>query len=153
MRYGTNKGLAGVLITITRNGQIELLGEPDAVTDASGRFTIRNAAPGAYTIHAVRWGYLAPTRNGVELEDGGAKQKIVVELGKALSLAFALSPASALGGRVFEAGEFVLRFFGIERRHIVGNERSRGDDQAIVVHHFDHYLAASPLLSNADLSV
>src|SRR4026208_2104830 len=80
-RFGTNDGLAGVLITITRDGQDELEGEPDAVTDATGRFVIRNASPGPYTIRARRAGYIAPMRNGTPIEeDGGAIRKIAVRL-------------------------------------------------------------------------
>ena len=101
-RFGTSDGVAGVLITITRNGQQELSGEPDAVTDGGGRFSIRNAAPGAYTIRAARPGYLAPVKDGVELEEGGSKKNITIELDRPLTVDLTLSAASALGGRVFD---------------------------------------------------
>lgn len=101
-RFGTTENLAGVLITITRNGQQELSGEPDAITDGTGHFIIRNAAPGGYTIRAARRGYLAPVKDGVELEEGGSRKKIVVELDKPTTVALTLSAASALSGRVFD---------------------------------------------------
>jgi hypothetical protein len=101
-RSGTTEGLAGVLITITRNGQEVLESEPDAVTDGVGHFIIRNAAPGAYTIQAARAGYLSPVKDGVELEEGGSRKKIVVELDKPLSVPLTLSAGSALSGRVFD---------------------------------------------------
>jgi len=101
-RFGTTENLAGVLITITRNGQEELSGEPDAITDGTGRFVIRNAAPGAYYIRAARSGYLAPVKDGIELEEGGSKKKIVVELDKPTTVDLTLSAASALSGRVFD---------------------------------------------------
>jgi hypothetical protein len=94
------EGLASVRITITREGQEELTGEPDAVTDATGHFIIRNAAPGAYTIRAARPGYLAPSQSGAEVQEGGASKKIHVELAQPTIVKLALSPGSALAGRV-----------------------------------------------------
>jgi hypothetical protein len=101
-QFGTGEGLAGVLITITRGGQPEPSREPDAVTDGSGRFTIRNAAPGSYTIHAERRGYLPPMKDGVELAEGGSKRKITVEPGKPQSVALTLTAGGVLSGRVVD---------------------------------------------------
>jgi Carboxypeptidase regulatory-like domain len=99
-RFGTTEGLASVRITITREGQEELASEPDAITDATGHFIIRNAAPGAYTIRAARPGYLTPFQNGTVVQDGGSSKKISVELARPTMVSLALSPGSALAGRV-----------------------------------------------------
>jgi len=101
-RLGTTEGLAAVRITITREGQDELIGEPDAMTDAAGHFLIRNASPGLYSIRARRPGYAAPMQDGVELEDGGAKKHIVVSLEKPLDITLALTPGAVLAGRVLD---------------------------------------------------
>jgi len=101
-RVGTKEGLAGVRITITREGQQELESEPDAITDAAGRFIIRNASPGPYTIRARRPGYSAPMQDGIELEDGGSKKAIVVSLENPLSISLALTPGAALAGRILD---------------------------------------------------
>lgn len=101
-RFGTTQGLAGVMITISKNGEQKRSEEPDAVTDGAGRFVIQNVPPGNYTIYAARAGYLAPLKDGVELADGGAKKTIAVLLGKQTTIALTLSPASALSGRVLD---------------------------------------------------
>jgi len=101
-RQGTTEGLAAVRITITRDGQQELEGEPDAMTDSTGHFLIRNASPGAYMIRARRPGYTEPIQDGIELEDGGAKKHIVVILEKPLNVPLALTPGAALSGRVLD---------------------------------------------------
>jgi len=101
-RFGTTDGLAGVSITITRDGQEELQGEPDAMTDASGHFIIRNAAPGLYTIRASRPGYVAPSKDGVPIENANAKE-IRVDLAQPLkNIDFALNPGGVLAGRVYD---------------------------------------------------
>src|SRR6188768_4547299 len=79
-RLATPEGLAGVRITITREGQQELEFEPDAITDAAGHFLIRNASPGRYTIRARRTGFVAPMKDGIEIQEGGATKMIVVSL-------------------------------------------------------------------------
>jgi hypothetical protein len=90
------------MITITKSGQQERSGAPDAITDGAGRFVIQNAPLGDYTIQAARSGYLAPVKDGVELAEGGSKKKITVQPGKPLTIALTLNSASALGGRVFD---------------------------------------------------
>src|SRR5688572_29345792 len=99
-RQATTEGLAGVRITITREGQQELEFEPDAMTDAAGHFLIRNASPGRYTIRARRQGYVAPMKDGIELQDGGATKQIVVSLETPLNISLALASGAALAGRV-----------------------------------------------------
>jgi len=101
-RYGTTEGLASVRITITRDGQEELSGEPDAVTDATGHFAIRNAAPGSYTIRASRPGYLSPMQNEVEVQEGGSSKKIKVDLAQPTIVNLGLSPGAAIAGRVID---------------------------------------------------
>jgi hypothetical protein len=101
-RQATTEGLAGVRITITREGQQELEYEPDAVTDAAGHFLIRNASPGPYTIRARRTGFIAPMQDGIELQDGGASKKIVVSLESPLNINLNLAPGAALAGRVLD---------------------------------------------------
>ena len=56
-------------------------------------------------------------------------------------------------GPLVEVCELRLRLFRIKRRHIVGNKSASGDNQAIVVHDFDHYFATGPLFANADLPI
>ena len=99
-RFGTTEGLASVRITITRDGQQELSGEPDAVTDATGHFAIRNAAPGTYTIRAARPGYLSPMQNGTEVHEGGSSKSIKVDLAQPTVVNLGLSPGAAIAGRV-----------------------------------------------------
>ena len=99
-RFGTTEGIASVRITITRDGQEELEYEPEAVTDATGRFLIRNASPGPYTIRAARSGYSTPFKDGVEVTEGGASKQIVVVLERSLVVNLALSPAAVIAGRV-----------------------------------------------------
>jgi hypothetical protein len=102
-RSGTTDALSGALITITRDGQDELQGEPDAVTDATGHFLIRNASPGNYTIRARRAGYISPMRNGTAIEeDGGAVRKIAVRLDQPLTINLFLNPGAAIAGRVLD---------------------------------------------------
>jgi len=101
-RFGTTDGLEGVGITITRDGQEELSGEPDAMTDASGHFIIRNAAPGPYTIRAARPGYLAPFKDGAPIENAAARE-IRVDLAQPLkNIDFVLTPGGVLAGRVYD---------------------------------------------------
>lgn len=100
VRVGTTEGLASVRITITRDGQDELEYEPEAVTDATGHFLIRNASPGPYTIRAARAGYTTPYKDGIEVTEGGASKKIIVDLEHPLSINLALSPAAVIAGRV-----------------------------------------------------
>jgi hypothetical protein len=101
-RYGTTEGLAGVRITITRDGQQELEYEPDALTDAAGRFLIRNASPGAYTIRAARPGYVPPAENGVARQDGGAVKKITVDLQRPSNVTLSLVLGAALAGQILD---------------------------------------------------
>src|SRR5262245_45330189 len=101
-RFGTTDGLASVRITITRDGQQELSGEPDAITDATGHFAIRNAAPGNYTIRAARPGYLPPMQDGKEVEDGGSSKKIKVDLAQPTIVNLGLRPGAAIAGRVID---------------------------------------------------
>jgi len=101
-RFGTTEGLASVRITITRDGQEELSGEPDAVTDATGHFAIRNAAPGAYTLRAARPGYISPMQDGKEVDEGGSSKKIKVDLAQATIVKLGLSPGAAIAGRVVD---------------------------------------------------
>ena len=101
-RFGTTEGLASVRITITRDGQEELSGEPDAVTDATGHFAIRNAAPGAYTLRAARAGYISPMQDGKEMDEGGSSKKIKVDLAQATIVKLGLSPGAAIAGRVVD---------------------------------------------------
>jgi hypothetical protein len=101
-RFGTTEGLSAVRITITRKDQQELAGEPEAITDTTGRYSIRNAAPGEYTIRAALPGYIAPMKDGVPLEDGGAMKKITVDIEKPMTVNFSLAPGSVLAGRVFD---------------------------------------------------
>jgi hypothetical protein len=101
-RFGTTDGLEGVSITITRDGQQELFGEPDALTDASGHFIIRNAAPGPYTIRAARPGYVAPLKDGAPIENASARE-IRVDLAQPLkNIDFVLTPGGVLAGRVYD---------------------------------------------------
>lgn len=101
-RFGTTEGLSSVRITITRKDQQELEFEPEAITDTTGRYLIRNAAPGEYTIRAALPGYIAPMKDGVLLEEGGAMKKIIVDIEKPLTVNFSLAPGSVLAGRVFD---------------------------------------------------
>jgi hypothetical protein len=101
-RFGTTEGLSSVRITITRKDQQELASEPEAITDTTGRYIIRNAAPGEYTIRAALPGYIAPLKDGVPLEEGGAIKKITVDIEKPLTVNFSLAPGSVLAGRVFD---------------------------------------------------
>jgi len=101
-RFGTDQGLAGVFITITKEGPQGRSGAPETVTDSSGHFTIQNPPLGDYMIQASRAGYLAPVKDGVELEEGGSRKKIIVQPGKSVNVALTLSPASALSGRVLD---------------------------------------------------
>jgi hypothetical protein len=101
-RFGTTEGLSSVRITITRKDQQELEGEPEAITDTTGRYIIRNAAPGEYTIRAALPGYIAPMKDGVALEEGGAMKKITVDIEKPITVNFSLAPGSVLAGRVFD---------------------------------------------------
>lgn len=125
-RYGTTEGLASVRITITREGQEELEYEPEAVTDATGRFLIRNASPGAYTIRAARAGYSTPFKDGIEVTEGGASQKIVVDLERPLTVNLALAPAAVIAGRVLNPLGQAAEGATIEAISVGGDSKTRG---------------------------
>jgi hypothetical protein len=101
-RFGTMDGLSAVRITITRNDQQELEFEPEAITDSTGRYIIRNAAPGEYTIRAALPGYIPPMKDGVPLEEGGAIRRITVNIERPQTVNFSLAPGSVLAGRVLD---------------------------------------------------
>jgi len=61
---GNNKPIAGVHIHVTRDGVSSARNVPfnaDAITDDSGRFTLRAVPTGSVRIEASRSGYLAPS--------------------------------------------------------------------------------------------
>lgn len=75
-RYGTTDGIANVEVTLAlETGQRD---RAAASTDSEGRFTIRDVAPGKYTVSASRGGYVNPAPNGVRVREGGSTKTITV---------------------------------------------------------------------------
>jgi len=75
---------------------------PDTVTDAKGRFEMRDVIPGKYIVHASRPGYVNPAINSVRLKDGGEDRAVTVGPGQLADVDLTLVPGAVVAGRVLD---------------------------------------------------
>src|SRR4030095_15275618 len=76
---------------------------PDTVTDAKGRFEIRDVIPGKYVVRASRPGYVNPAINSVRLKDSGEDRAVTVAPGQLADNAnLTLIPGAVVAGRVLD---------------------------------------------------
>ena len=100
LRAGTSTPIPRARVDVRREsgGPAGLLA---AVTDASGKFAIRNVPPGRYRVSASRDGYM-PAQFG-ERSRGGLGAVISLEPRQALKdILVALTPKAAISGRIYD---------------------------------------------------
>jgi hypothetical protein len=103
VRFGTTEGLPNVEITLRIGTTATARISPDAISDADGRFILRNIVPGPYTIQAVRGGYVHPSPNGVRLTNGGATASLVVTQGQHLqNVNLSMVRGAVIAGRALD---------------------------------------------------
>jgi hypothetical protein len=103
-RYGESAPIADVEISFTPAGRGRAsLAVPDAVTDSSGRFEIRNVIPGNYVVHAYRSGYVNPARDGIRLKEDGQDRSVTVMANRVTeNVNLSLVRGAVVAGRVLD---------------------------------------------------